>query len=139
MTPNPVTVPPDTRLDVAVQEYLLHQDERALPALTDGMLLGLLSISDVWRVPPEQWPSLTVSRAMTPIERLETVSPDLPLVGALRLMEEHRRSELPVVQSGRLVGLLSGGKATHYLQIRRELGLDGGTGPADCSGRNTAA
>ena len=139
MTPNPVTVPPDTRLDVAVQEYLLHQDERALPALTDGKLLGLASISDVWHAPPEQWPNLTVSRAMTPIERLETVSPDRALGDALWLMAEHRRSELPVVQNGRLVGLLSGGKATHYLQIRRELRLDGGTGPADRSGRNTAA
>ncbi len=139
MTSNPATIPPETRVDVAVQDYLLREDERALPVMGDGRLLGLLSVSDIRHFPPEQWSTVAVWRAMTPVDRLDTVPPDAPLTDAVRLMTEHRRNELPVVQDGQLVGLLSRGKVAHYLQVRRELGLREENVLAHLPGQDTAA
>jgi Zn-dependent protease/CBS domain-containing protein len=139
MTPHPATVSPDTRLDTAVQDYLLHQEERALLVVNMDQLLGLLSVTDIQHVPSEQWSLTSVWRAMTPVERLETTTPDFPLLDALRLMMDHRRNELPVMQDGQLVGLLSRGRAFHYLQFRRELGLDVEKSLPGPGGHETAA
>jgi Zn-dependent protease/predicted transcriptional regulator len=139
MTTHPVTVSPDLRLDSAVKDYLLHQDERALPVVSEGRLLGLLSVTDIQHMPLQQWSLISVWRAMTPVERLDTITSDSSLMDALRLMSEHRRHELAVVQDTQLVGLLSRSKALHYLQVRRDLGLDSNVPPSNPTGHETAA
>jgi CBS domain-containing protein len=139
MAPHPITVPPDTRLDRAVYDYLLHQDERALPVVTEARLLGLLSVGDIVHVPPEQWPLISAWRAMTPVERLQTVRPDLPLPEALRLLSEPGRDQLLVVRDGELLGILSRSRAAHYRQVRRDLGLDQSQPPSNQAGSRPAA
>lgn len=124
MTVSPVTVGPDLRLDQAVQEYLLHQDERALPVVTADQLRGLLTVSDVQKFAPDTWQGISVWRAMTPVEKLVTVEPSTPLLDALRLMTDGQGGELPVLERGELKGLLSREKVQHYLRIRHELGID---------------
>jgi CBS domain-containing protein len=124
MATSPTAVPPDIRLDRAIRDYLFHQSERALPVVRDGQLAGLLSIADIRHFEPDQWPVISVQRAMTPVDRLDTVGPRTPLADALQLMAEHQRTELPVVEEGQLVGFLSHADVVRYLQLRRELGLD---------------
>lgn len=116
-------IPPDIRLDEAVRGYLLRQRQRALPVGIDGRLLGILSMTDVQHFAQQQWPVIAVSRAMTPADRVETVAPTMPATDALRLMSAHQRHELPVVDDGRLVGILTQSAVMQYFQLRRELGL----------------
>jgi Zn-dependent protease/CBS domain-containing protein len=117
-------IPPGIDLDQAVQDYLLREGQRALPVATDSHLQGILSMTDVQHVPQDTWPSIPVERAMTPADRVETVTSTMPVTDALRLMSEHRRREMPVVDNSRLVGLLTQTGVMHYFQLRQELGLE---------------
>lgn len=116
-------IPSQIDLDEAVHDYLLREGERALPVGSDGHLHGLLSMTDVQHIPQNQWAVTSVSQVMTPAESVESVPPTMPVTAALRLMSEHRRHELPVLDNGRLVGLLSQSGVMHYFQLRQELGL----------------
>lgn len=123
MTRNLEPIPPDVRLDDAVHDYLLRQGQRALPVASRTQLMGILSITDVHHFSQEQWPVIAVGRAMMPVERVESVAPTMPVTDALRLMTTHRRHELPVLDDGRLVGLLTQSGVMAYFQLRRELGV----------------
>lgn len=107
MTRNFDPIPPQTDLDDAVHNYLLREGKRALPVATDSRLQGILSMSDVQHVPQDQWSLTSVDSAMTPANWVETVTSTTSVTDALRLMSDHRRHELPVVDNGQLVGLVT--------------------------------
>src|SRR5579875_2898742 len=123
MSRNVDAVPPDTDLADAVYDYLLRSGQQALPVGPDGRLLGVLSMTDVQHFLQAQWPTVPVSRAMTPATRVETVPSTMSATDALRLMTAHRRHELPVVDNDRLVGLVSQAGIMRYFQMRNALGL----------------
>ena len=66
-----------------------------------GRLVGVLSIRDIVRTAP----STAVREVMSP--EVVSVSPATSTAGALRLMRERKIDCLPVVESGRLVGLVT--------------------------------
>ncbi len=61
---------------------------------------------------------------MRPVENLHSVSPLHSLRDALRLMITQDINQLPVLQDGRLVGVLDREAVIRSLQIRQSLGLD---------------
>jgi CBS domain-containing protein len=61
---------------------------------------------------------------MIPLERLHVVSPEQNLNDVLPLMTGRDVNQLPVVQNGRLVGILSRDAIMRYLEVRRSLDLD---------------
>jgi CBS domain-containing protein len=95
-------------------------------------------MTDVQRVPQEPWPVTTVGRAMTAVDRVETVLSTMSVADALRLMSAPRRHELPVMDDGRLVGLLSQPGIERYFQMRRELGLGTPSKPRETVTRRSA-
>jgi CBS domain-containing protein len=89
----------------------------------DGRLLGLMSLSDAKEVRPEAWGQTPIARVMTkpPLKR---VSSDAVLSDALKLLAEGSLNQLPVVDGGRVVGLLSRADVLRFLQLRDELDFE---------------
>ncbi len=91
----------------------------ALPVWDDGRLAGLVDERALLRLTPSEATTLdvyelrevlekmTVARAVTPTAG--AVAPDTPLDAAARLMLRNAAEILPVVEAGRLVGLLTRG------------------------------
>ena len=117
MTPQVVTVAPNTSLPEADQ-LMVHHKIRRLPVLKDGCLVGIITRSNLWGATGEKVVSLniydqiyqisqmTVARVMTlnPI----TVSPETTLGEATALMLQHKISGLPVVEADlRVVGIIT--------------------------------
>ena len=65
-----------------------------------------------------------VGHVMISLEKLHVVSPEQNLNDVLPLMAGQDVNQLPVVQNGRLVGILSRDAIMRYLEVRRNLGLD---------------
>ncbi len=116
MNPRPLTVIPETTLAQAkalMDKYWI----RHLIVVEGEALVGVLSDRDVRTasLPPGAQTTaaaqeahlarVAVRDAMTKGPR--TVQPDAPLVEVARLMIEHRFSSVPVVEGGRLVGILT--------------------------------
>ena len=122
MEPNTETVSPQITVEELVHEWFLQRRRRALPVSEDGKLAGIVTLTDVRGVPQERWSQVRVAEIMHR-EPLYTVESDDDLDTALQLLAQHDLNQVPVLQGGRLVGLLSRAEIIRYLHLRQELGI----------------
>ena len=115
MTRDPVTLGPEETLARALEVMRRHAIRR-IPILLEGALVGHLAEGDLKRAQPSALSAseeefhrvmegTTVSRIM--IEKPITVAADVPLLDAVRTLLTTKFGALPVVSSGKLVGILT--------------------------------
>ena len=124
MNPSPAIVPANISLQRLIDEYFLPQGLRLAIVMQGDLLAGLITLGDIRHVPREEWSQTPVGHAMIPLEKLHVVSPEQNLNDVLPLMTGQDINQLPVVQNGRLVGILSRDAIMRYIEIRRNLDLD---------------
>jgi Zn-dependent protease/CBS domain-containing protein len=112
MRPAGESVPPDLSLAALVHEYLIPSDAGALPIVQDGKVVGVVSLTEVRRVPHDEWSRTPVERVMRRDAALTVAEPGEPLAQAFEDLARQDLGELPVLDHGRLVGML----------LRRDLG-----------------
>lgn len=123
MTPDPPFVSPALSVRELVDEYILRRGVRALPVAADGRIVGLVSLTDVKKLPEEDWSRNSVGAIMTH-QPLRTVSPDTEVTKALELLVTQDVNQLIVVDTdGTLLGILSRSDVMRFLQMRGELGI----------------
>jgi acetoin utilization protein AcuB len=117
MTPNPVTVTPDTSVPDALR-LMREKKVRRLPVLDGhGKLVGIVSDKDLLHASPSPATTLAVWEIPELLARLKvekvmareviTVSEETPLEEAARIMADHRIGGLPVLQGNTLVGIIT--------------------------------
>lgn len=113
-------VKPDLQVSELVYDWMLGTDERAFPVVEDGRLVGLVSIEDVRKVPREDWPRTTVARIMTPADKLAVVGPRVDAGEALHELTRRDVRQLPVVENGRLLGILRRRDIVRWLRLQSD-------------------
>jgi CBS domain-containing protein len=100
---------PDAPVHDAVQVMLKRHYPAAPVAEADGSLRGVFSEQDCIKVLAEAvyqgWPAGTVASHMT--TEVQTVAPDEDLLTAARRFGDHNVRSMPVVERGRVIGLLT--------------------------------
>lgn len=116
MTPNPITVEPNTPIFEALNLMKKHRIKQ-LPVVEDGKLLGLVTERDLLTVSPSPATTLsiyeinyllsrmTVKEAM--IKSPARISPDATIEEAAVIMREHRFGSLLVMEGENLVGIIT--------------------------------
>jgi acetoin utilization protein AcuB len=112
MTRRPVTITPETPIGPALA-VMREQEIRHLPVVEpDGRLVGIVTDRDLRQASlarlhalRERDRDLTVQDVMT--WAVITTGPDVPVAHAVAAMYERRIGSLPVVEQGRLVGILT--------------------------------
>lgn len=122
METNTVPVSPSTTVGQLVQNIFLERRRRAVPVTTDGRLIGMVTISDVKKLPKERWPYTSIDAIMTPLP-LFSVSPEDDLTEAMRLITRHDVNQLVVIRNDELIGIISRYDIIHHMQMARELGV----------------
>ncbi|HZO81183.1 MAG TPA: universal stress protein [Candidatus Binataceae bacterium] len=103
MTPQPITSEPSEKL-AAVRTKMVAGGFRSVPVLSDGKLVGIITDRDLRR--HEGYLEHTEVRlAMS--EDVATVSPSTPIHAAAQTLLERKVGALPVMEDGRLVGIIS--------------------------------
>lgn len=125
MDPNPVTAPANISLQKLVDDLFLPHGWRSAFVIQVDQLAGLITLSDIRHIPRDEWALTLVGLAMTPVEKLHVVSPQQSLNDVLPLMVTRDVNQLPVVEEGRLVGVLNREDIVRFVEIRRGLGLEG--------------
>lgn len=119
-----VTVPPGISVQEVVDDYMVANGERAVVVANDGTVAGILTVSDVQRVPREQWPQTPAQRVMTPREKVVTVGSETPALEVLHLLGERRLNQLPVLEGGRMIGLITRRELLDRVQLAERLAAE---------------
>lgn len=117
MSRNPVTVSAGTPITEALRVMRQNQVRR-LPVLDEqGGLVGIVSEKDLLYAAPSPATSLSIYEMHDLLSRLKVdelmtmeviaVTPDTPLEEAARIMADHKIGGLPVLDEGRLAGIIT--------------------------------
>jgi CBS domain-containing protein len=116
MTTEVATIGRNDELTIA-DDIMKMKRLRHLPVLEDGRLVGLLTQRDLFhaalstalnfgeKAQKEFLKTVVVKEVMT--EEVRTIGPDADVKEAARLLIEHKIGCLPVVENGKLVGIVS--------------------------------
>jgi len=117
MTPNPVTVTPETTFPEAFRLMREHRFRRLPVVDKKGRLVGIVVEKDMLHASPSAATSLSVFEINYLLSKLKveevmtspviTVEGDLPVEEAARVMVEHKIGSLPVMDDGKLVGIIT--------------------------------
>jgi Zn-dependent protease len=126
--PDPATVPPSLSVADLIEDYLLPQNRRAMPVAEEGRLLGIVTLGDIREVPLDRRATTPVDSVMGGREGVVTVAPGASLGAALEALGRGDYEQVPVVESGRLVGMLTRADLLRQFQLRETLGVSATNG-----------
>lgn len=117
MTPNPISIPPETPVTEA-QAMMKREKIHRLPVVDrEGRLKGIVTEKDLLYASPSPATSLNVYEMSYLLSRLTvgevmttnvvTIDENTPLEEAARIMAENNISGLPVTRKGQLVGIIT--------------------------------
>ncbi|HVB35169.1 MAG TPA: site-2 protease family protein [Patescibacteria group bacterium] len=114
-------VPGEMTLAELVEKHVLTGGRRSFLVGRNGHPDGLLTLSGIREVPRPAWPTTTAERAMIPLERVISIPAGAELWTALEKMGRSGVNQIPVVDNGTVVGLLSREDVVEYLHVLRQL------------------
>jgi len=118
------SVAPGLSLQEVVDRHMVGEGARAVVVAIDGAVAGILTVSDVRHVPRDQWPNTPAQRVMTPRERVITVPVDAKALDVLHLLAESRLNQVPVLEEGRMVGIITRRELLERVQLAEQLAPD---------------
>lgn len=125
MTRRVITITPDTTLLAAAKLMLEHRVGGFPVVDASGRIVGVFSESDLLHKEGEEgspWLDIMVGQNEKPAASLQldtrkvadimtrqpiTIAPDASIADACRLLHDHRLRRLPVVESGKLIGMIA--------------------------------
>jgi CBS domain-containing protein len=124
VNPDSPVVSADLSLREFADESILGSSnwQRFLVTDDEGQLVGALAVDDLRKIPTSRWLETQVKDLMQPIEQSTVVQSNQSLLEVIMLLEQQRRSALPVIrENGVLVGILEKASILQLLQKRAQV------------------
>jgi Zn-dependent protease/predicted transcriptional regulator len=115
---------PTTPRDISLEEYareVARTGHRTHLVVTEGQLVGLMSVRDLQSVPREEWSMMSVQAVMKPRDQMQWAAPE---ESALDLLERMRRSnaeQMAVIHGGNIIGMVTRDSIMRVVQTRNDL------------------
>jgi acetoin utilization protein AcuB len=130
MTKNPITVDSES-LVVDAQRIMKENNIRRLPVVDKGNLVGIVTQHDLLQASPSPATSLSIHELNYLLAKMKvkevmkknpfTLTPDTPFEEALRIGQDKKIGSFPVMDKGKLVGIITESDTVRFLT--RALGL----------------
>lgn len=109
MSPDAASVPASASLADLALQFGRHRSFRCFPVVSDGCLVGIARVSDLYRFPREEWRERIVLDILSTSTPDNTVAPGTDAAEALSLMFHTGNARLLVRDGKRLAGIVSYG------------------------------
>ena len=119
MQVNRPTVEPGATVQQLLDQFIAKEFQRAYLVTLGDSFQGLVTVSDVLKVAPDDRVNRYVTEIMTRAAEVVTVGPDAPLEEALQLLASRDLNQLVVIANGVPVGLLARRDIVRVLEISR--------------------
>jgi len=130
MTKNPITVDSET-LVIDAQRIMKENNIRRLPVVDKGNLVGIVTQHDLLQASPSPATSLSIHELNYLLAKMKvkevmkknpfTLTPDTPFEEALRIGQDKKIGSFPVMDKGKLIGIITESDTVRFLT--RALGL----------------
>ncbi|MCG3209697.1 MAG: putative zinc metalloprotease Rip3 [Anaerolineae bacterium] len=114
-------LPPDMSLAQLVNGAILSSGRRCFPVVDGERMVGLVTVHQVKDVPREVWPTTAVGQVMIPAAQLRSARPGEKLSVVLERMTNKGINQLPVMENGRLVGIVARNNILNAIRTLSEL------------------
>jgi Zn-dependent protease len=98
------TIGPDMTLR-ELKELMFREKHRGYPVMSGDEMQGIVTLTDLQSVPDEQLDHITVEKVMA--RKLYVIAPVEEASTAMKMMNDMQIRRLPVMDNGRLVGIVS--------------------------------
>jgi CBS domain-containing protein len=112
-------------------DLLMSGSQQDFPVISDERLIGLLTRAELLVALKRSGPATPVGEALGPDH--QTAEPGEPLEDVLQRMREQKRTALPVVSDGRLVGMVTLENVSELLLVQQALKRTPRVGPGSTS------
>jgi acetoin utilization protein AcuB len=130
MSKDPITIDSET-LVLDAQKIMKENNIRRLPIVDKGKLVGIITQHDLLEASPSPATSLSIHELNYLLAKMKvkeimkknplTLTPDIPFEEALKIGQEKKIGSFPVVDKGKLVGIVTESDIVRFLT--RALGL----------------
>jgi len=94
----------DLTINDWVQQQVLPKYQRSALVEDNGHIVGLVSLSDIGKLPQQEWSHKRLNQIMTPVQSLHFVSASDSVDDVLSLMQTYGINQVPVIEDDRVVG-----------------------------------
>ncbi len=122
MTRDCVVVAPGVTADQIINEYALTKGQQCFPVVEGDKLEGMVTFDSLRSVAKEARRDKTAVQIMTPLAKLRSVSLSDDLTRVLAIMTETDAPQVPVIEGGRVVGLISRERLLSFIDLQANLG-----------------
>jgi len=123
MTRDCPVMSPDISVEKLVNEEILLSGRRCFPVAVDDHVMGLVTLHNIRSVPRNLWSSSTLKQAMTPLDKLKSVSPNDDLSEVMEKLTDADINQVLVVENGSILGIIGRDNLLSFINIRGELGV----------------
>jgi Zn-dependent protease/predicted transcriptional regulator len=116
---------PTVDRSISLEDYLhevLRTGRRCHLVMGNGEMVGMITLHNVRSVPREEWPATSVQAAMIPRDKLHWAQSSESALDILERMQNEDVNQMPVVEDGRVVGLISRDTVLRVIQTRLQVG-----------------
>jgi Zn-dependent protease len=106
-----------------VAEEVLRTGRRCFFVVDDGRVAGMVTPQELRAVPRDRWDATPAVEAMKPVERLHRVDAGAPVTQALDAIAQEDVNQLPVLEHGRIRGVISRDQILRLVAARAELSM----------------
>jgi CBS domain-containing protein len=96
--------------------HMYSSKHLGFPVIENGVLIGMVTLNDVHRVPALDREAMQVRDIMT--RDVITLPPGAPVIDALRIMSGQDIGRIPVVEDGRVAGIVTRNDILKVIELR---------------------
>jgi len=104
-----------------VQQYILPTGRSGFPVTREAVLEGVITVQQIKKIPKAKWDITSVQDVMTPASKLRIAYPDQDALSLLQ--EKEAANHIPVMEGGRVIGMVNREDLNRFLRIRADLGM----------------